>query len=269
MSSKFSLYQFIKNLIAKDISQDQAHLQTVQSSMQNTNLMAIFNTHTNQFYGAYCNTLSNTDANQSINSLHEMIENIAYWHCHGRAITCVFPIHASLLTNEIHLDHIERILISSKLPIGFIVFGITHLDSCPREPLELSLMRLKRLGICLEILNFSGSHIDLSWLSKNIFQGVHLEISLIREFQINPTLLNKYIEIFKDQKYKKFHKYCGGITLVHDFVFVKKIGIDFCYGALMMPPVSKHQILKIKESHFANASSAPTPSLNLYDGDHR
>lgn len=269
MSSKFSLYQFIKKYLAKDIVHDHPIHQLPQTSTQNTNLMAVFNLQTNQFHGAFYNTISNIDANQTFKSLNEMIENITYWHCHGRSINCVLPIHASLLINESHLEEIEKILITSKLPIGFIIFGIIQLDQCPIEPLELALMRLRRLGIYLEIINFSGSHIDLYWLSKNIFQGIHLEISLIREFQINSSLLEKHINIFRNNKVNKFHKYCGGITLVHDFVFVKKIGIDFCYGALMMPPVSKHQILKIKESHFANASSAPTPSLNLYDGDHR
>jgi len=43
------------------------------------------------------------------------------------------------------------------------------------------------------------------------------------------------------------------MTLVHDLENAKRLQVDYCYGGLMMPPVSRHQIFHINDSRIAKA----------------
>jgi hypothetical protein len=54
---------------------------------------------------------------------------------------------------------------------------------------------------------------------------------------------------------QKFHTqiYASNITLVKDLENVMAMGAHHCYGGLMMPPVSRHQMLHTSDSRIAKA----------------
>lgn len=268
MTGKFNLYGIYKRWTAKDSTQTEQN-ETTTFDLQTANLMPVFDSKTNQFVSVYFKP-QNDCKNQNITELvQRCLRNITYWQCHGRAIRCILPAHYSELIAELTINQIEELLTSSKLPVGLIAILISDLDEKIYSLIEFNLHRLKRLGVVFEVVSDTSSTYSFDWLSKSIFEGFHLPVSAIRQASEDKNYLGEIRQLIEKTNTNNFHKYCGDIGLVHDFIFAKNIGIDFCYGPLMMNTVSEHQILKIKQSQFANLKVDPTPSPHLYDGEHR
>jgi hypothetical protein len=68
-----------------------------------------------------------------------------------------------------------------------------------------------------------------------------------------------------DQKFQT-QIYASNITLVKDLENVMAMGAHHAYGGLMMPPVSRHQMLHISDSRIAKAIFSLHPHKNL-NGD--
>jgi hypothetical protein len=43
------------------------------------------------------------------------------------------------------------------------------------------------------------------------------------------------------------------VTFVHDNEIAYQLGIDYCYGSLMLTPVSRHQIINVQDSRIGKA----------------
>jgi EAL domain-containing protein (putative c-di-GMP-specific phosphodiesterase class I) len=242
---------------------------TTESSLvlQNINLEPIFDTQTHLFNGVFCQSFLNCEINELEHLFKECLGNLSYWHCHNRAIRCIVPIRAEHISCPTTHQLICHWISQSDLPVGLLAIAICDLkkDSGVQSELE----QFKRLGLEIELFEFTGQTAEFEWLNHFAFDGIHLSLRFIRSIHQSPdqkALLDKTL-IY--QKAYKFHLYFRGISLVHDFVFAKNYGINFCYGPLMMPAISKHQILKIKESQFANMPSISTPLTHYQDGDPR
>ncbi len=265
MAGKFSLSRIFKPWSVKDSSIKKT---AFNPEFLEIPLLPIFNTQSNQFDSVYFDFDYEKHTNQTIDLVEQCLSNINYWHCHGRAIRCVLPIHYKELINKNTVDQIETRLIKSKFPIGIISFNLCRLNEINKQQIKENLSRLSRLGITFEI-SLGKQLNDLKWLPKHLFKGVHLPIEIIRNANQDPEKLFELTQFIEILNANNFHKYCRDIGLVHDLIFAKKIGIEFCYGSHMMNSVSKHQILTIKESQFAKFENNSTPSFNITNGEHR
>jgi EAL domain-containing protein (putative c-di-GMP-specific phosphodiesterase class I) len=230
------------------------------------NLEPIFDTQTNEFVGALQNDLHLSCPSNYLKNFQQGLENVSYWHFHGRAIKNLLPLPTIFLKDREFYNLLETALVESKLPVGLIkVVLMDYKNLCPSDYIEV-LLKLHRLGVHLELKNFSAGKSELEWLNTNIFSGIHLSTYLIRASYM--TSYSK--EIFNDLllicKTRNLHTYGEGISLVHDFIFTKSNRIHFCYGPLLMPTVSKHQLLKIKTSQL-NDSLFQNPKYQSDDGD--
>lgn len=268
MTGKFNLYRIYKRWTANDQSQVNTQESTT-FDLQTTNLLPIFNTNTNLFTSVMFKSRDQSRHDSITDLVQGCLKNINYWQCHGRAIRCILPTHYSELISEVTIKQIEDLLINSRVSVGLIAVAIKDLDEKIFPLIETKLIRLRRLGVDFEILSDFNSINQYNFLPNSIFNGFHLPISAIRHAYQDEKYLSQLNQWIEKLNTHNFHKYCGDIGLVHDFIFAKNIGIDFCYGPLMMNAVSEHQILKIKESQFANLKIDPTPSLHLHDGEHR
>lgn len=260
MANKFKLYNIVKRWIRSESVAHESNQSASNIHLQTVNLEPVFDVRSNKFSGVFCRSLLNYQEKDLRNQVNECLMNIAYWHFHGRAIRCILPIRAESILCQETMDEIECILIASELPVGLVTIGISGTKGHSFQQLEPNLSRMKRLGIHLEMLNFSGTFEDFRWLEYKDLSAVHFSLSLMRSAYKERDSLKILLSALNQIKTSNFHTYCGGISLVHDFIFAKKYGIHFCYGPLMMPTVSKHQILKIKDSQFASILHKPTPS---------
>ena len=268
MTGKFNLYGIYKRWTAKDSGSTQKK-EVETFNLQTANLVPVFDSKTNQFASVYFKAKNDCRNHNITELIKRCLRNINYWQCHGRAIRCTLPAHYSELIAESTINQIEELLVSSKLPVGLIAIVIIDLDEKIYSLIEFNLHRLKRLGVVFEILKDPTAVDDLAWLPRSLFEGMHIQVSEIRQSYQDKKHCDELGQLIEKINSNNFHKYCGDIALVHDLIFAKNIGIDFCYGPLMMNTVSEHQILKIKESQFANLKIDPTPSLHLHDGEHR
>jgi len=257
----------LKNWITKQISVEQPKSHSKRFIEQLINLEPIFNSKTLFFEGVICNDLYKpTSEVVYLKGFKDALENIAYWCCHGRAILTLIPLPITFLNNENLMKGFEKILIESQLPVGLIRLMLIGSKDFEHKRYEQQLAQLQRLGLILELHHFSGSKNEFNNMKTGLFQGVHLSTNLIRaamKTSYSFELFNDLLIICNDNNY---HVYGEGISLVHDFNFVKENKVQFCYGPLLMPAVSKHQLLKITMSHF-NDFIKNTPKKKIQNGN--
>jgi hypothetical protein len=114
MATKKGIYSVFKNIIKKEnvLSQSKLHEKFFESQI--VNLTPIFNTQTQEFSSVLHQSLVTSKENQVISFFQEGLDNIAYWHCHGRAIQSLFPIHQNLLCNtSVTLEELIELISSS------------------------------------------------------------------------------------------------------------------------------------------------------------
>jgi EAL domain-containing protein (putative c-di-GMP-specific phosphodiesterase class I) len=267
MGNNKKVIDSFKNWLAKQIRVEQPQITTSQFKEQLINLCPVFNTKTLLFEGVICDDLYTvSDENIYVKKFSDALENIAYWYCHGRAILTILPLPIHFLASHQLMRRIETQLMGSQLPVGLIRILLLDTKDNDVSEFKLQLTQLQLLGLILEIHQFSGSESEFHNLHTGLFQGVHLSTKMIRaamKTTHSRELFNDLMIICKERKY---HVYAEGISLVHDFNFVKERGVDFCYGPLMMPSVSKHQLLNITMSHF-NHFINNTPKKKMPYGD--
>lgn len=266
MKEDQNIYQNLKSWLTKQINVEQPQIKQKQFEDQQIYLDPIFDSQNQKFIGTICNQLN--QANE-INYLHDFkntLEDIAYWYCHGRAILSLLPLPVTFLNQAEFLRIYENSIIASQLPVGLIRVPLIAYKNQNIKSYEAPLNQLQRLGLIFELKNFSGSQSELSWLNTQMFQGIHIATGLLRAAM--STSLSR--EIFNDLlitcKSQNHHTYGEGISLVHDFNFAKDNHVQYCYGPLMMPTVSKHQLLKITTSQLS-ASLNITPIKHNQYGD--
>lgn len=265
--SRWKIYSIFKDW-AKTTTRLKEPSQTNSSlQLQQINLEPIFDTQTHLFKGVFCQSFLNCDKTDLENLFKECLGNLNYWHCHNRAIRCIIPLRAEYISSTITFPLICQWISESELPIGLIAIAIGNIQSL--SELQPELEKLKLLGLEIELFEFSGLQNEVEWVNEFTFDGIHLSQSFIRSTHQSSEQMALFHQILGLQNTYKFHLYFRGISLVHDFVFAKNHGIHFCYGPLMMPAVSKHQILKIKDSQFVNMPAIPTQLINHQDREKR
>jgi EAL domain-containing protein (putative c-di-GMP-specific phosphodiesterase class I) len=265
MKEQQGLYQTLKSWLSKQMNVEQPQINLAQFEEQSIHLEPIFDCQNQLFIGAVCNDLIETSSTLYLKYFKKSLEEIAYWHCHGRAILTLLPLPISLAKDHDFITQYEAYLMQSQLPVGLIRIPIIGYKNDVVDLYYYFLNKLQRLGLILELKNFSSSKAELTWLDTQMFKGVHLSTHLVRAAMttsFSKELFNDLLIICKD---KNYHTYGEGISLVHDFNFAKNNQVKFCYGPLMMPCVSKHQLLKIQTSQF-NDSFNFTPKKNTKNG---
>lgn len=262
--SRWNIYSILKDWTRSPIQVREPLSNDPALSIQAINLEPFFETQSHAFRGVFCSAFLNAQSDQLEILLKEHIDHIHYWHCHNQAIRCVIPMSSQAVFNRQTLDQICNLIQASELPVGLIAIAVHDVHNYP--DIYPSLEILKRLGIELDLFNFTGMSQEFEGLENFSFDGIHISAGFFRASKLTKEHTNLLEKIDLYQNLYKFHIYFRGIALVHDFVFAKKHGFHFSYGPLMMPAVSKHQILKIKESQFANMPLISTPSPKPQDG---
>jgi EAL domain-containing protein (putative c-di-GMP-specific phosphodiesterase class I) len=263
--TKNILDQF-KNWIKQSVKVEQPKEISSMFKEQLINLDPIFDTQTNEFIGALQNDLIQNCPNIYLKRFQQGLDNISYWHFHGRAIKNLLPLPISFLRDKNFYHQLEQCIVESQLPVGLIkLIIVNYKKDQPYDFIE-ALLKLHRLGIILELGHFSAGATEHEWLNTRIFSGIHCSTHLIRAASMTSYSKEIFTDLMLTCKAKNLHTYSEGITLVHDFIFTKTHKIQFCYGPLLMPAVSKHQLLKIKTSLF-NDSVTQHPKKKSDDGD--
>lgn len=261
MKQSKGLYTHFKEWLTEQYLVKQTTGQNLHFEEQKINLEPIFQIQNQQFHSALLEGARHPSKEQIVSHLEEGINHITYWHCHSRAIQCSIVIPMRFLVDPILFSQFEKLIIESELPVGFVKIVVDEITTTPHKKSYEYLMKLQRLGVTLEFFNFSGAKDQFEWLQTPLFEGVHIAPPFLRaasQATFSTELLNQLITNSKG----KFHLYGGGISLVHDFVFAHKNQLDFCYGPLLMPCVSKHQILKIKQSQLPMHITSSLPPIN-------
>lgn len=266
-TTRWKIYSILKDWAKTHTTLKEPSETDPSLQIQQINLEPFFDTQTHLFKGVFCQSFLNCEKKDLESLFRECIGNLNYWHCHNRAIRCIIPLHSEHMTSAMTFPLICQWIRESELPVGLLAIAVGHIESL--SVLKPELEKLKLLGLEIELFEFAGLKEEFDWLNEFAFDGVHLSQSFIRSTYQSKEQMALFQKILSLQHTYKFHLYFRGISLVHDFIFAKNHGIHFCYGPLMMPAVSKHQILKIKDSQFTNMPAIPTPIAHHLDGENR
>ena len=201
--------------------------------------------------------LASTDM-QLLRLFMEGLDSVSYWYRSGRYIPGILPIPAHALASSKYIDALSDLILNSRLPVGLVTLGIQTLpDSKLEESCKEGLLRMRRLGVLIHLLQFSGSVEQLHWIEELQMEGAHLDMALFRQTALPTHLLSEL-------RKSRTQIYASNLTLVRDLENASLMQVDHCYGGLMMPPLSRHQMLQINDSRIAKAifSLHPHPQPN-------
>jgi EAL domain-containing protein (putative c-di-GMP-specific phosphodiesterase class I) len=207
----------------------------------------IFNSQGTKLTSSLFRPLLTATDTQLLRLFMEGLDTITYWYRSGRFIPGILPIPAQHLASGNFIDALSDLILNSRLPVGLVSLGahkLNELDSM-NSCME-GLLRMRRLGVLIHALDFCGASSQIQWIEQIEPEGIHIEMGQFR----TDGLPNEMISLGQ-----KFHTqiYASNITLVKDLENVMAMGAHHCYGGLMMPPVSRHQMLHTSDSRIAKA----------------
>ncbi|MGV0962601.1 MAG: diguanylate phosphodiesterase [Polynucleobacter sp.] len=216
----------------------------------------IFNSQGTKLTSSLFRPLLTATDTQLLRLFMEGLDTITYWYRSGRFIPGILPIPVQHLASSNVIDALSDLILNSRLPVGLVSLGVHKLnetdsmDSCME-----GLLRMRRLGVLIHALDFCGASSQVQWIEQMEPEGIHIEMGQFRA----DGLPNEMISLGQ-----KFHTqiYASNITLVKDLENVMAMGVHHCYGGLMMPPVSRHQMLHISDSRIAKAIFSLHPHKN-------
>jgi len=186
----------------------------------------------------------------------EGLDTITYWYRSGRFIPGILPLPAKHLASSKFIDALSDLILNSRLPVGLVSLGVQKLNEADSiHSCNEGLLRMRRLGVLIHLLHFTGTSSQIRWIEEIEPEGIHIEMGQFRA----KGLPNEMISL--DQKFQA-QIYASNITLVKDLENVMAIGAQHCYGGLMMPPVSRHQMLHTSDSRIAKAIFSLHPHKN-------
>ncbi len=199
--------------------------------------------------------LSATDS-QLLRLFMEGLDTVTYWYRSGRFIPGILPLSAEHLTSSSLIDALSDLILNSRLPVGLVNLGVQKLESADSIDLCMEgLLRMRRLGVLIHLLQFSGASSQIRWIEAMQPEGIHLEMSQFRNDGL-PMAMISLGKQFQTQIY------ASNVTLVRDLENLTALGAHHGYGGLMMPPVSRHQMLHISDSRIAKAIFSLHPHKN-------
>jgi hypothetical protein len=221
----------------------------------------IFNRKGTKLTGSLFRPLLTASDMQLLRLFMEGLDTIAYWYRSGRFIPGILPIPTHAIASSGYVDAMSELILNSRLPVGLVSIGIqTTPESDIADACKEGLLRLRRLGILLHFLKFTGSVEELQWITEMQLEGVHFDMSQIREHAVASDVLSQ----LRQSPYSPTQIYASNIGLVKDLENASSLITDHAYGGLMMSPVSRHQMLQINDSRIAKAifSLHPHPHPN-------
>ena len=210
----------------------------------------IFNCKGTKLTGSLFRPLLTASDMQLLRLFMEGLDTIAYWYRSGRFIPGILPVPSHAIASSGYVDAMSELILNSRLPVGLVSIGIQTIpepdntDACKE-----GLLRLRRLGVLLHFLTFTGSIEELQWITEMQLEGVHIDMSQIRERQLASDVLSQ----LRQSPYSPTQIYASNIGLVKDLGNAATLIADHSYGGLMMSPVSRHQMLQINDSRIAKA----------------
>jgi EAL domain-containing protein (putative c-di-GMP-specific phosphodiesterase class I) len=221
----------------------------------------IFNCGGTKLTGSFFRPLLDSSDMQLLRLFMEGLDTIAYWYRAGRLIPGILTIPIHAISSSEYIDALSDLILNSRLPVGLVALGIPSIPNTDEaKACKEGLLRLRRLGVLLHLLNFKGTVEQLHWIEEMQLEGVHIDMGSLR---INlPS--DEIITQIKNSSHLLTKIYASNISLVKDLENAATLQFDYCYGGLMMPPISRHQVLKVNDSRLAKAifSLHPHPHQN-------
>ena len=221
----------------------------------------IFNCKGTKLTGSLFRPLLTASDMQLLRLFMEGLDTISYWYRSGRFIPGILPVPAHVIASSAYIDALSDLILNSRLPVGLIALGVPSLpESDIADAYKEGLLRMRRLGLLLHFMNFSGSIEQLQWISEMQMEGIHIDMSQLRDM----TMPASVIKQLRRSPYAPTQIYASNVNLVKDLEHVTAMPMDHCYGGLMMSPLSRHQMLQINDSRIAKAifSLHPHPQPN-------
>ena len=221
----------------------------------------IFNCKGTKLTGSIFRPLMTTSDMQLLRLFMEGLDTISYWYRSGRFIPGILPVPTHAIASSAYIDAMSDLILNSRLPVGLIALGVPSLpESDITEACKEGLLRMRRLGVLLHFMNFSGGAHQLQWISEMQVEGIHIDMSKLRDKTLSDSVITK----LKKSPYSSTQIYASNVSLVKDLENASALQADHCYGGLMMSPISRHQMLQINDSRIAKAifSLHPHPQPN-------
>ena len=210
----------------------------------------IFNYKGTKLTGSLFRPLLNASDMQLLRLFMEGLDTIAYWHRSGRHIPGILPMPTHALSASGYVDAMSELILNSRLPVGLVTVGIQTIpDAEIADACKEGLLRLRRLGVLLHFLKFTGSIEELHWITEMQLEGAHIDMGQLREHELASDALSQ----LRQSPYSPTQIYASNIGLVQDLENASTLIADHSYGGLMMSPVSRHQMLQINDSRIAKA----------------
>ena len=220
----------------------------------------IFNNQGTKLTSSLFRPLLTATDTQLLRLFMEGLDTITYWYRSGRFIPSILPLPAQHMASTGFIDALSDLILNSRLPVGLVSLGMHKLkDADSMESCMEGLLRMRRLGVLIHFLDFSGASAQIRWVEEIEPEGLHIEMGQFRA----EGLPKEMVSI--GQKFNA-QIYASNITLVKDLENVMAMGAHHCYGGLMMPPISRHQMLHTSDSRIAKAIFSLHPHKNL-NGD--
>ena len=221
----------------------------------------IFNCKGTKLTGSLFRPLLTASDMQLLRLFMEGLDAISYWYRSGRFIPGILPMPTHAIASSGYIDALSDLILNSRLPVGLIALGIPSLPEPDiADAYKEGLLRMRRLGVLLHFMNFTGTIKQLHWINEMQIEGIHIDMGQLRD----ETLSKDVIEQLKQSPFSPIQIYASNISLVKDLENTSAMQIDHCYGGLMLSPVSRHQMLHINDSRIAKAifSLHPHPQPN-------
>ena len=210
----------------------------------------IFNCKGTKLTGSLFRPLLTASDMQLLRLFMEGLDTISYWHRSGRFIPGILTVPTHAIASSAYIDALSDLILNSRLPVGLIALGVPSLPELAiADAYKEGLLRMRRLGVLLHFMSFSGSIEQLHWISEMQMEGIHIDMSQLRD----KTLSASVIKQLRQSPYSPAQIYASNVGLVKDLEHVVALQIDHCYGGLMMSPLSRHQMLHINDSRIAKA----------------
>ena len=221
----------------------------------------IFNCKGTKLTGSLFRPLLTASDMQLLRLFMEGLDTISYWHRSGRFIPGILTVPTHAIASSAYIDALSDLILNSRLPVGLIALGVPSLPEPDiADAYKEGLLRMRRLGVLLHFMSFSGSIEQLHWISEMQMEGIHIDMSQLRDKKLSTSVINQ----LRQSSYSATQIYASNVSLVKDLEHVAALQIDHCYGGLMMSPLSRHQMLRINDSRIAKAifSLHPHPQPN-------